>query len=126
MGRFDDCTYLDQARKVLETVCKLLGRGDKTIDEEDWNFCQNPADLSTRGLTGAALVTNRLWLNGPSFLLQIEWPKSPESPTVDDRASEELAKNPPRVIHSLMNNENQDNQVAIGKVMDIHHYSSLI
>ena len=37
--------------------------------KEDWNFFQNPADLPTRGLTGAALVTSRLWRNGPSFLL---------------------------------------------------------
>ena len=44
---------------------------------------------------------------------------------MDERTSVELAKNPPRAIHSLMNNENQDNRVAIGKVMDIHRYSSL-
>ena len=50
------------------------------VDPDKWRHCsgdQNPADLLTRGISAKQLANNKLWWNGPSWLLQSvdHWPK---------------------------------------------------
>lgn len=99
--------------------------------KDDWRFCpgtENPADLPTRGLSGAELQNNQLWWNGPEFLQSPEtkWPTCPTSSSVDNSASLELVKNPPRIVHSLMNTADGSMlHVDIARVIDCHQYSNL-
>ncbi len=47
-----------------------------------WKWCpglQNPADLSTRGVTAGSLCASSLWRHGPAWLIQEDtWPVCPE------------------------------------------------
>ena len=52
-----------------------------------WDYCpseNNPADICSRGSLASKLVANRLWWNGPEFLLKGKdaWPNLPVNPEV--------------------------------------------
>ena len=52
-----------------------------------WDYCpseNNPADICSRGSFASKLVANRLWWNGPEFLLKGKdaWPNLPVNPEV--------------------------------------------
>ena len=47
--------------------------------KESWFHCpgdENPADLLTRGITAEELINSKLWLQGPSFLIDVDNVKS--------------------------------------------------
>jgi len=101
-----------------------------STNREDWRHCpgsDNPADIPSRGLPGPELATSKVWWNGPPFLLfpESKWPGSSTMTSVNDRASEELVKNPPSLVHALIaSNESQDRQ-DISKIIDCNRFSNL-
>ena len=97
--------------------------------QDKWDHCPgelNPADLASRGISGPELVYNSLWWNGPAFLgkPKSEWPSFAQKKIKEDDVLKEMMKCPPRVTHSLLN---QDQTVLRGlpDVIEINKFSSL-
>lgn len=61
-------------------------------------------------MSGTELLTNRLWWNGPEFLLspESEWPPCSTNSNVDESALEELVKRLPSIIHLLVITEERN------------------
>ena len=67
-------------------------------DPSKWYHCpglDNPADLVTRGLLMSELVSNNIWVSGPSFLLTF----SESFPNEDFNTDVELEVHNPEVVH---------------------------
>ena len=78
--------------------------------QDKWDHCPgelNPADLASRGISGPELVYNSLWWNGPAFLgkPKSEWPSFAQEKIKEDDVLKEMMKSPPRVTHSLLNQD---------------------
>ena len=59
----------------------------RLVKPAHWDYCpsdNNPADICSRGSLASKLVANRLWWNGPEFLLKDKdaWPNLPVNPDV--------------------------------------------
>ena len=75
-------------------------------------------NIPSRGLSGKELVESDVLWNGLEFLIkdETEWPEPPE-PT------EPTVKNPPHVIHSLINNV-LTTAPDLNQIIDCRHYSN--
>lgn len=74
---------------VHNRVCFI----QETIPQAIWGFvpgADNPADLSTRGLTPSQLSTMSKWWNGPTWLHQSNssWPKNPHAKIISTQLEE--------------------------------------
>ncbi len=69
----------NQSRNFKTFVANRIGEIQKTTNPEQWRHVPgelNPADLATRGISVSELAENRVWKEGPKFLLESEtiWP----------------------------------------------------
>ena len=91
---------------------------------ELWKYVptkQNPADIASRGTTATQLVGNKLWCNGPEFLVQSRehWPFQPCNYQGDDS---ELKSQGISITTSAVNVEKSPN---IMELIDAKKYSCL-
>ena len=85
---------------VSNRVCKVRDRTEVI----QWHYvpgADNPADIASRGARPRALVKNRLWFEGPAFLLTGEKPEQPQ--LIEDQA----------VKDELISYENQLRKVTL-------------
>ena len=70
-----------EIRSLVPTECWSHYRG---VD--------NPADISSRGMTATQLKNNRAWFHGPSWLVEIEnkWPTPKHLTLLSQECSEEM------------------------------------
>ena len=89
----------------------------RLTNKEMWRFCPgkaNPADIPSRSCEACDLIRNKLWWNGPAFLQwdSEQWPDLVTNYEEED-ANKELIKQPPTIVHSLVNTSSQDDAVTI-------------
>ena len=96
---------------------------------EEWNHCPgllNPADMPSRGLTGAELGENQVWWNGPEFLFlpKSDWPNSHE---LDDtrEAESELIKEAPVILHTFAITGGRTTPYKLQHIIDCNRFSLL-
>jgi len=99
--------------------------------KKDWRYCpgvQNPADLSSRGLTGNEMVANSMWWCSPQFLQLPEekWPQEQATVDTNEAALSEVVKNPPNVIHVLASCQEILTEVNLGKIINCQQISSCL
>ncbi|XP_064637073.1 uncharacterized protein LOC135493580 [Lineus longissimus] len=69
------------SRKLKIFIANRVGEIQSHTDPSQWRYIatkQNPADLPSRGVKAADLVSQQLWWRGPAFLLEhkTEWPEN--------------------------------------------------
>ncbi|KRZ75252.1 hypothetical protein T10_4672 [Trichinella papuae] len=73
------CWIRNAARKWKPFVNNRVESIHELVKSEDWKYCptkNNPADIISRGTALKKLKGNRLWWNGPKWLLdENRWPK---------------------------------------------------
>ena len=96
---------------------------------EEWNHCPgslNPADMPSRGLTGAELGENKDWWNGPEFLClpKSEWPSTHK---LDEKreAESELIKKAPVISHTFTITGDQASLYKLQHLIACNRFSSL-
>ena len=99
--------WIKHDRVWEQYVCNRVEEIKLSTNWKDCRHCpfsDNPADILLRGLSGPELATSKLWWTGPPFLLlpESEWAGSSTMTSVHDRASEELVKNQPSLVHALI------------------------
>ena len=97
----------------------------KLAPPELWRYVptkQNPADIASRGTTATQLAENKLWWNGPEFLIKsIEhWPSQPCHVQEDDS---ELKSPRVSVTTSAVN---LAKNLSIMELIDVSKYSSIV
>jgi hypothetical protein len=81
------------SREVERFVANRVGRILELSDADNWRWVptdENPADIGSRGSTVKDLAVNKLWWEGPDFLITGKWPERP--PLAKDRVIEPEAK----------------------------------
>ena len=100
----------------------------------DWSHCpgeENPADLTTRGLSAKELVSSRLWVSGPSWLAAPQGrPGAGEAPVSLDELPESVQLTGVAVEASSALTESDDGPCLVTgvgdqPVFDIARWSSL-
>lgn len=92
--------------------------------KDSWRHCPghlNPVDLPSRGLTAKALIACKTWWKGPNFLYlhESEWPENRTTQPEDEVALQEVVKNPPVTVHSLMPEKKIDQIIDINRFHDL-------
>ena len=101
----------------------------KLTDRDLWRFCpgkENPADIPSRSCTAADLVNTDLWWNGQLFLRDSidKWPNLPTT-FEEQRANEELVRNPPVIMHTLtVTNDTDAGIVNLVKIIVLERFGS--
>ncbi|XP_044165233.1 uncharacterized protein LOC122949165 [Acropora millepora] len=98
--------------------------------KDSWRHCPghlNPADLPSRGLTAKALVACETWWKGPNFLYlhESEWPENRTTQSEDEEAQQEVVKNPPVTVHSLVNALASVSEKKIDQIININRFHDL-
>ena len=95
----------------------------RLIPAENWKHCSgkdNPADLSSRGLTMPELAASELWRNGPAWLKdQLDDFTDPQMP---EECFTEMKGCQHEITHGLVT---QDESLGIEKIMECENFSSL-
>lgn len=112
-----------QSRVFKPFVANRIGEIQRNSNPDQWRHVPgdlNPADLPTRGLPASKLAHNRVWMEGPAFLINDEstWPeKLPNDPTRSTDASGEEKKTQTHVT--------KEADAAEDRRLDPKRYSSL-
>ena len=77
------CWLVADSRCLHVFVGTRVAKIQELTDTQRWHWVDtdnNPADIPSRGVTAGKLRDNKLWWNGPPFLLQgrTAWPTAPE------------------------------------------------
>ena len=72
--------FLNENKIKKQFVQNRLTQIRELVAKESWGYCpsaQNPADLTSRGVSFSKIVAKKLWWEGPEFLCKGEesWPK---------------------------------------------------
>ncbi|KAK3722273.1 hypothetical protein QZH41_005187 [Actinostola sp. cb2023] len=115
--------YINNQDKRFKTfVANKITTIHDTTHPSQWNYVDtksNPADDASRGLSADALIQNKRWIEGPTFLWSTEdnWPQRPDASIVVQEDDPEV-KLETKVV-SLATSSETD---PIDRM--IHHYSS--
>ena len=98
--------------------------------KDSWWHCPghlNLVDLPSRGLTAKALVACKTWWKGPNFLYlhESECPENRTTQSEDEVALQEVVKNPPVTVHSLVNAFASMPERKIDQIIDINRFHDL-
>ena len=99
----------------------------KLTSIDSWNYCptdMNPADLASRGSTATDLVKNRLWWDGPTFLLESKEDRQPESVPLLVEPGEEVSSSGPLkvTVAAVTASEVEDD---IEQIIDIKKFNKV-
>ena len=133
--RIDSVTYWSDSTVVLSWIRNSNKEFKQFVENrlleirrlappELWKYVptkQNPADIASRGTTATQLVENKLWWNGPEFLIKSNehWPSQPSNSQEDDS---ELKSPRVSVSTSIVNVAQIPN---ILKLVDTSKYSTI-
>ena len=81
----------NHSRQFKAFVANRIAEIERTTSPEQWRHVpgiQNPADLATRGQSAMELAKSALWLEGPSFLKDVEI-SGPSAPSVREETKVE-------------------------------------
>ena len=101
----------------------------KASSQAAWRYCPgplNPADLSSRGISGDRLLSCDIWWNGPSFLQLTEekWPSLENLTDSSELIEAELVRNPPPATHILLaKGELVSDIVNLEAIIDVSRFS---
>ena len=106
---------------VRHRVQKIL----ELSNREEWHFCPgslNPADLPSRGIYGKHIGTNKVWWEGPNFLVLpfSEWPKLEKNQEIDPAVAAEKVSIEP--VHVLVSK--QDSVEKTTPLVSIERFSN--
>lgn len=97
---------------------------------ECWRYCPthlNPSDIASRGAKCSELASNRLWWNGPQFLMEdrAQWPANISCPATEISAAEDVKREgkSSTILNTLVC-ENPHHS-GIGNVIQCEKFSSL-
>eukprot|EP00112_Aurelia_sp_Birch-Aquarium-sp1_P000703 Seg1067.16 transcript_id=Seg1067.16/GoldUCD/mRNA.D3Y31 product="putative protein K02A2.6" protein_id=Seg1067.16/GoldUCD/D3Y31 len=96
----------------------------KLTDRACWQHCptdSNPADIGSRGTKATKLKDDKLWKEGPDWLVTEEWPKKLQNLDADE-AEEERVK---RVVQSNIVRQTESKQ-NLSSVIDCNRFSKEI
>ena len=64
--------WLKTSKPLKKFVSSRIQEINEITKGYEWRYCptlSNPADLLTRGISAKMLIENKLWMNGPTWLL---------------------------------------------------------